>query len=99
MVGNVIIKFQLFLTLIFEFLRPQKIVSSSIAAILNFSKTLKSHLHSVGNVIVNLNNFLLSFFPTKNMKLIRGGHFEFKLNLKKITCTSLYQGNVIVKFV
>ena len=53
MVGNVIVQCELSLILIFQFLLPQK--SLSMAAILNFSKTLKkslAHLHIVGNVIV-----------------------------------------------
>ena len=55
MVGKVIVQCELLLILIFQFLRPQKIWSLSMAAILNFSKTLKkslAHLHIVGNVIV-----------------------------------------------
>ena len=40
------ITYTLFLTLIFEFLRPRKIMKFMQAAILNFGKTLKkSHAH------------------------------------------------------
>ena len=55
MVGNVIVQCELLLISIFQFLRSQKIWSLSMAAILNFSKTLKQslcYLHIVGNVIV-----------------------------------------------
>ena len=56
MVGNVIVKCELFMTSIFEFLRPQiNYEGHCLAAILNFIKTLKkspAHLHIVGNVIV-----------------------------------------------
>ena len=54
MVGNVIVKCELFLISIVEFLRLQKKIKLSMAAILNFSKTLKkspAHQHIVGNVI------------------------------------------------
>ena len=54
MVGNVIVQCELLLISIFQFLH-KKILSLSMAAILNFSKTLKkslAHLHIVGNVIV-----------------------------------------------
>ena len=73
MVDNGIVKFELLLTSIF---------SSSIAAILNLSETLKSHahLHIMGNVIVIF--FIISdlrvFASTQIMKLISGGHFEFQ---------------------
>ena len=59
MVGDVNVQYELLLTSIFQFLRPQKICLS-MAAILNFSKTVKkslAHLHIMGNV----NNFRLSF--------------------------------------
>ena len=55
MVGNVIVQCELILISIFQFLRPQKNMSLSMAAILIFSKTLNkslAHLHIVGNVIV-----------------------------------------------
>ena len=42
MVGNVIVQCELLLTSIFQFLRPQKNMKLSMAAILNFSKTLSS---------------------------------------------------------
>ena len=51
----VIVKCELFLTLFFEFLRPQKLWSSSMAAILNCIETLTkspSHLHIMGNAIL-----------------------------------------------
>ena len=53
MVGNVIVQCELLLISIFQFLHKK--ISLSMAAILNFSKTLKkslAHLHIVGNVIV-----------------------------------------------
>ena len=56
----------------FEFLHPLKNQSWSMAAILNFSKTLKkspADLHTMGNVIVKFEKFLTSSFivfaPTK----------------------------------
>ena len=58
MVGNVIVKCELFLASVFEFLLPQKIMKSVHGGhlmILNFSQTLKkspAHIHMVGNVIV-----------------------------------------------
>ena len=55
MVGNVIVQCELLLISIFQFLCPQTIGSLSMAAILNFSKTLKksyAHLHIVGSVMV-----------------------------------------------
>ena len=52
MVGNEIVQCELLLISIFQFLRPQ-----SMAAILNFSETLKkllAYLYIAGNVIVKL---------------------------------------------
>ena len=50
----------------------------------------------LGNVIVQCELLVISIFqllrPQKNMKYIHGGHFEFHLNPKKITCTSPYRG-------
>ena len=54
-----------------------------MAAILNFSETLKkspAHPHIVGNVIVKfiISDFkFLSFAPTKKLELTSRGYFEF----------------------
>ena len=45
MVGNVIVQCELLLISIFQFLRPQENMKFIHGAILNFSKTLKDHLH------------------------------------------------------
>ena len=45
MVGNVIVQCELLLISIFQFLRPKKNIKFIYGAILNFSKTLKKHLH------------------------------------------------------
>ena len=57
MVGNVIVQCELLVMSIFQFLRPQKIWSLSMAAISNFTKTWKkslAHLHIVGDVICKI---------------------------------------------
>ena len=83
----------LFLTSIFEFLRSQKIVSSCMAAILNFRKT--SHVSPSpyrGECDCKIWIIFSAFATSKKLKMICGGHFEFQQNLKKITCTSPYCG-------
>ena len=56
MVGNVIVKFKLFLTSIFEFLRSEKnmkfIHGGHFEFPLNLEKNSSAHLHIVGYVIV-----------------------------------------------
>ena len=56
----------------------------------------------VGNLIVKCELFLTSIFkflrPPKNMNLIRGGHFEFQLNLEKLPAYLHIVGSVIVKY-
>ena len=54
MVGNVIVKWELLLTSILQFLCPHKYMKFIHGGHFQFSKTLKkarAHLHIVGNVI------------------------------------------------
>ena len=95
--GNVIVKCKSFLTSIFSVFATTKIMKF----IHDFSKTLKNQLHIVGNVIVKFEKFptlIFCFCAHKKMKLIRGGHFEFQLNLKKSPAHLHIVGNVIVNF-
>ena len=75
-----------------------------MAAILNFGKTLKiSHASTYrgeceSKILIIYDSSFRVFATSKKLKLIHGGHFEFQQHLKKITCTSPYCGNVIVKF-
>ena len=86
----------------FSVLRPKKIWSVFMAAILNFSKTLKkslAHLHIVGNVIV-ISDF--KFWSFCAHKKIWGGPLAAILNFGSISIKSLahpYVGrNVMLKF-
>ena len=44
----------------------------------------------VGDVIVKFELFLTPIFEF--LRFIHGGHFEFQVNLEKITCTFPYRG-------
>ena len=75
-----IVQCELLLTSIFHFLLSQKNILS-MAAILNFSKTLKKSLADLRNDHgeCDLNNFRLYKFWSfcAHKKLTSGGHFEF----------------------
>ena len=69
-------------------------------AILNFGSIYQkslAHPHVAGNVKLKFKKKLTKIIflvsgPTKKLKLIRGGYFEFQWNLEKVTCTSPYGG-------
>ena len=77
-----------------------------MAAILNFSKTLKkspAHLHIVGNVIVKFAYFLTSrpqefLRSQKNLELTSGGHLKFGSIFKKKLAHPHVAKNVMLKF-
>ena len=102
MVDNVIVKCELFLTSIFEFCAHKKLWISSMAAILNFSETLKkspAHLHIVGNVTVKFEYFLtLSFSVHKKFwSWPLAAILNFGGILKKSLAHPHVSGNVIFK--
>ena len=85
----------------FSFCAHDKIWSLSMAAILNFSKSLKNplaHLHIVGNVIISDFNFLSFCTHKKNWSWPLTAILNFRSIFKKSLAHPHVARNVMLKF-